>query len=185
MQETRGSIPGMGKSHMLQSNYAAGPQLLSQGSRAWEPQLLKSMCPRAHVPQQEKPPQRETHALQLESSPCLAQLEKNTGRDKDPAEPEEENSVHSGLLASWPCGRSPMWQLYVHKKPLAAPPSIYSGQEPRRILCPQLHQPLESPFPTCFLTELFIVLLWRQSSPLVIGTEILFVKLLMWHIFSS
>ena len=28
------------------------------------------------APQQEKPPQREAHALQLESSPCLWQLEK-------------------------------------------------------------------------------------------------------------
>ena len=33
-------------------------------------------APRVHAPQQEKPPQREACALQLESSHCLPQLEK-------------------------------------------------------------------------------------------------------------
>ena len=37
-----GSIPGLGRSHVLQSNRARGPQLLS-------------VCPRACAPQQEKP----------------------------------------------------------------------------------------------------------------------------------
>ena len=36
-----GSSPGPGRSHMLQSNYAHAPQLLSLRSRAREPQLLK------------------------------------------------------------------------------------------------------------------------------------------------
>ena len=36
-----GSIPGLGRSHMLQSNKAHVPQLLSLRSRAREPQLLK------------------------------------------------------------------------------------------------------------------------------------------------
>ena len=36
-----GSIPGLGRSHMLQSNKARVPQLLSLRSRAREPQLLK------------------------------------------------------------------------------------------------------------------------------------------------
>ena len=35
-----GSIPGPGRSHMLQSIYAHVPQLLSLCSRAWEAQLL-------------------------------------------------------------------------------------------------------------------------------------------------
>ena len=35
-----GSIPGLGRSPMLQSNYTHVPQLLSLCSRAWEPQLL-------------------------------------------------------------------------------------------------------------------------------------------------
>ena len=51
-----GPIPGPKRSHMLQNNYAWA-QLLSLCSRAWEPQLLKPMHPRAHASQQEKPPQ--------------------------------------------------------------------------------------------------------------------------------
>ena len=49
MQET-GSIPDLGRSHMLRSNYAREPQLLSVCSRAQEPQLL-SVCSRAQEPQ--------------------------------------------------------------------------------------------------------------------------------------
>ena len=36
-----GSSPGPGRSHMLRSNQARAPQLLSLRSRACEPQLLK------------------------------------------------------------------------------------------------------------------------------------------------
>ena len=39
-----GSSPGPGRSHMLQSNEAHAPQLLSLRSRACEPQVLKPMC---------------------------------------------------------------------------------------------------------------------------------------------
>ena len=50
-----GSSPGPGRSHMLQSNQARVPQLLSLRSRAHEPQLLEALAPRAHARQQEKP----------------------------------------------------------------------------------------------------------------------------------
>ena len=39
-----GSSPGLGTSHMLRSNKARAPQLLSLRSRAREPQLLKPAC---------------------------------------------------------------------------------------------------------------------------------------------
>ena len=39
-----GSSPGLGRSHMPQSNEARVPQLLSMHSRAREPQLLKPAC---------------------------------------------------------------------------------------------------------------------------------------------
>ena len=59
-----GSIPGLGRSHMPQSNEARAPQLLSLRSRAHKPQLLslratitEAHVPRARAPQQEKPPQ--------------------------------------------------------------------------------------------------------------------------------
>ena len=52
-------------------------QLLRLCSRARVLQLLKPTCPRACVPQQEKPPQWEAHALQLENSPRFPQLKKN------------------------------------------------------------------------------------------------------------
>ena len=64
MQVHTGSIPGPGRSHMLWSNSAHVPQLLSLHSRACEPQLLRLSAtttevrvPTAHAPQQEKPPQ--------------------------------------------------------------------------------------------------------------------------------
>ena len=66
-----GLSPGPGRSHMPQSNKARVPQLLSLHSRAHEPQLLslhaaatEAHTPRAHAPQQEKPPQWEAHAPQ-------------------------------------------------------------------------------------------------------------------------
>ena len=50
-------------------------------------QLLKPTHSRAHVPQQEKPPQGEAHAQQWESSPHLLQLEKSPSSGKNPAQP--------------------------------------------------------------------------------------------------
>ena len=50
-----GLIPDTARSHMLQSNQAHEPQLLSLCCRAWELQLLKTTHPRADVLQQEKP----------------------------------------------------------------------------------------------------------------------------------
>ena len=62
------------------------PQLLSLCSRTQELQLLKPVHPRAHVPQQRKPPEKEAQTQQLESSPCWPQLEKSPCRDEDPAQ---------------------------------------------------------------------------------------------------
>ena len=64
------------------------PQLLSLHFRAHEPQLLSSYTAstEAHIacaPQQEKPPQGEAHAPQLEKSPHSPQLEKNTNSNED------------------------------------------------------------------------------------------------------
>ena len=71
-----GSSPGLGRYHMLRSNQAHAPQLLSLRSRAHK-LLLLSLCattteasaPRAHAPQQEKPPQWEARALQQKVAP--------------------------------------------------------------------------------------------------------------------
>ena len=58
-----GSSPSLGRSHMPWSNQARAPQLMSLYSGAHEPQLLRlrattteARAPRAHAPQQEKPP---------------------------------------------------------------------------------------------------------------------------------
>ena len=72
----KGLTPGPGRLHVLQSNKDRAPQLLSWRCRAHMPQLLSPYVPRALAPQQEKPLQGEACALQLESSPCLLQLEK-------------------------------------------------------------------------------------------------------------
>ena len=59
-----GSGPGPGGSHMPRHNWARAPQLLSLRSRAHEPQMLSpsattagAHAPRAHAPQQDRPPQ--------------------------------------------------------------------------------------------------------------------------------
>ena len=69
-------IPDLGRSHMLCSNEACAPELLSLCSRAWDLHLLTPRCPRAHAVQQEKPLKQEDWALQLESGPHLLQLRK-------------------------------------------------------------------------------------------------------------
>ena len=53
-------------------------------------QILKPKCPRARAVQQEKPPQCEAQAPQLESSPHLLQLEKSPCGNKDPAQPKSK-----------------------------------------------------------------------------------------------
>ena len=72
-----GSSPGLGRSHMPQSNEACAPQLLSLCSRARGPQLLslhatttEAHAPRACTPQQEKPPQWEARTLQQRVAPA-------------------------------------------------------------------------------------------------------------------
>ena len=57
-------------------------------TRVQEPQLRKSMCPRARAPWQEKPPQWEAFAPPLESSPQIPQLEKSPRSSEDPAQPK-------------------------------------------------------------------------------------------------
>ena len=79
-----GSIPGPGRSHMLQSNWTCAPQLLSLRSRAREPQLLsphattvEARTLRACAPQQEEPPQWEARTPQQRVAPTrLLQLER-------------------------------------------------------------------------------------------------------------
>ena len=48
-----GLIPGLGRSHMQLSTWAATIEPVLQD---WEPQLLKPVCPRARAPRHEKPP---------------------------------------------------------------------------------------------------------------------------------
>ena len=73
-----GLIPGLGESHMSQSNWACVPQLLSLLSRVYEPQLLtpnteatEARAPRSGASQQEKLPQWEAYILQWRVSPVL------------------------------------------------------------------------------------------------------------------
>ena len=71
-----GSSPGPGGSHMLRSNWARVPQLLSLCSRAHEPQLrsprattTEAHVPRARALQQERPLQWEARAPQQRVAP--------------------------------------------------------------------------------------------------------------------
>ena len=60
-----GSISGLGRSHMPQSNKAREPQLLSPCATPTE-----ARSPRARAPQQEKPPQWEALTLQRRVAPA-------------------------------------------------------------------------------------------------------------------
>ena len=60
-----GSSPGLGRSHMPQSNYAHVPQLLSPRATTTE-----ARATRARAPQQEKPPQWEAGAPQRRIAPA-------------------------------------------------------------------------------------------------------------------
>ena len=64
------AIPGLGRSHMLRGSSVPEPQLLSPCSA------------------KEKPLQRASHALQLESSPQSPQLENSPRSNKDPTQPK-------------------------------------------------------------------------------------------------
>ena len=56
--------------------------------------------PRAHTPQQEKLPQREACALQLESSPPSPKLGKSLSSNEDPAQAKKKK-IELMILGSW------------------------------------------------------------------------------------
>ena len=87
MQEITDSIPGPGRSHMLR---ATNPLHHSYWACALEPENHNywSPSPRTCAQQQEKPPQWEAHAPQLESSPYLLQLEKSLNSNEEAAQPK-------------------------------------------------------------------------------------------------
>ena len=104
MQETRVWSLTPGGAHMPWNNWARAPQLLSLCSRAQKLQLLSprattmaARAPGAHAPQREKPPQWGAHALQLERSLRLPQLEKS------PPAPRP-STVKKKKKLVWPAG---------------------------------------------------------------------------------
>ena len=70
---------------MCHNYWACALEPRSHKYRAPTQQLPKPMNPTAHALQQEKPPQWEAHAPQLESSTLLPQLEKSPRSKEDPA----------------------------------------------------------------------------------------------------
>ena len=78
MAEDMGSIPDPGRSHVAWDSQPRVPHLLSLGSRAQKPQLLKPRYPRACARQLERP-------LELESSRHLLQLEKAHAQKQRPS----------------------------------------------------------------------------------------------------
>ena len=67
VQETQGSISGLGRSHMLRGYWGHAPQLLTVCSRAQKPQLLNPLHPRvsSQTSYHEKPARhgKEGHPL--------------------------------------------------------------------------------------------------------------------------
>ena len=92
-----GSSPGPETSHMLWSNQAQVPQLLSLCSRAREPQQL-SLCattteapvPWARAPRQEKPRQWEARAPQRRVAPARHNWRKPARNNEDPMQPKKK-----------------------------------------------------------------------------------------------
>ena len=90
-----GLSPGPGRSHMLRSNWAHAPQLLSLRSRAHEQQLLnpratttEAHVPRACAPQQEKPLQWEARAWQQRVAPAHCNYRRPICSNEDPTQPK-------------------------------------------------------------------------------------------------
>ena len=86
-----GSIPGQGRFHVPWRNQAYVPQLLRLCDKPWCIQLWSSpaaatetLVPKAHAPQQEKPPRWEARAPRLESSLLSPQLEKGCWQQQRP-----------------------------------------------------------------------------------------------------
>ena len=75
---SRGSIPGLGRAHLIQRNKAHASQLLNPRAAA-----IEAWEPGASIPQQEKPEQWESCALQ----PCSPQL---MSSNEGPAQPENK-----------------------------------------------------------------------------------------------
>ena len=75
---------------------ATGP-MYNYWACALKPRSLNygSLSPRVHALQQEKPLQREVHLPQLESIPCLPQLEKSSNNE-DPAQPTKKKFKERG-----------------------------------------------------------------------------------------
>ena len=84
MQETQVQSLIQEDPSCLRATKPSAPQLLSLYSGAQGLQLLKPENPRACATQ-EKPPQWEALAPQLESSPCSPSLEKSLCSNEDPA----------------------------------------------------------------------------------------------------
>ena len=83
-----GSIPGLGRSYVLQSSLARAPQLLSPDSRAHEQELLSMHTQEPHAPQQKKPLHWEAQAPQLENRPTHHNLRQPLCSNEEPAQPK-------------------------------------------------------------------------------------------------
>ena len=71
--------------------WSLGKMSHAKGQLGTTEQLLSPhKAPKVRAPQQEKSLQREAYALQLESSPCLLQLEKSLCSNEDPAQPKKK-----------------------------------------------------------------------------------------------
>ena len=78
-----GSIPGPGRSHMPQSSWARGPQLLSLCATTAE-----AHAPGARAPQWERPLQWEAHAPQQRVAPASRSWREPTRSKEDPKQPK-------------------------------------------------------------------------------------------------
>ena len=101
---------------MRHSYWACALEPRSHSYWAHALQLLKPECSRACALQQETPPQRESWAPQLESSPHSPQLEKSPCSNEDPAQPKintynyRKKEVERVLATLWPLS---LWRVVV------------------------------------------------------------------------
>ena len=93
-----GSISGPGRFHMPWATRAHEPQLLSQHTAT---ATTEGQASRAHVLQQEKPPQWEAQATQLESSPHSQQLEKALDRPATKSQCNQKLKLNKDCTVDW------------------------------------------------------------------------------------
>ena len=110
----KGSITGLGRSHLSQGSLTCGPQLLSPCSRTQEPQLLKSESQSSST---REATTTRSLCTQLENNPCSPQLEKVHVQQRRRSTAKNKRQIHKKKTS---------------KKSKATPRAVFTRKTTRR-----------------------------------------------------